>query len=80
MSPDRGAERGVFVNRTLNLRSIRAIGYDEASRTLEIEFMSGSIYQYFDVPQGVHRELMAAGSHGSYLATHIKGHYRYARV
>ncbi len=28
MSPDHGAERGVFVNRTLNLRSIRAIGYD----------------------------------------------------
>ncbi len=60
--------------------NITAIGYDEASRTLEIEFTSGAIYQYFDVPPAVHQGLMSASSHGSYLASSIKGEYRYART
>ncbi|MCP9750121.1 KTSC domain-containing protein [Ferruginibacter sp. HRS2-29] len=60
--------------------NIASIGYDENSSTLEIEFLNGSIYQYFDVPQAVYEELMRAPSHGSYLATNIKGNYRFSRV
>jgi len=60
--------------------NIASIGYEESSETLEIEFLNGSVYQYFDVPNNVHNELMGAGSHGSYLASHIKGIYRYSKV
>jgi hypothetical protein len=30
--------------------NIASIGYDEDSQTLEIEFLNGGLYQYFDVP------------------------------
>ncbi|WP_268224515.1 KTSC domain-containing protein [Sinomicrobium oceani] len=60
--------------------NIASIGYDADSQTLEIEFLNGGIYQYFDVPQSVHEELMNASSHGQYLAQNIKGVYRYSKV
>ena len=60
--------------------NIASIGYDETSQTLEIEFLNGGLYQYFDVPEHVYSELMAADSHGKYLAAHIKGVYRYSKV
>jgi hypothetical protein len=64
----------------VNSTTIAEIGYDEASRTLEIMFRNGRIYQYFDVPEQEYRTLMAASSHGQYLNQYIKGRYRYARV
>ncbi len=60
--------------------SIASIGYDVNSQTLEIEFLNGGVYQYFDVPQHVYEELITAGSHGLYLSQNIKGHYRYSKV
>ena len=60
--------------------NLASIGYDEKSGTLEVEFHSGSVYQYFDVPARVHRELMAAGSHGQYFSTSIRTKFRYAKV
>jgi len=60
--------------------NIDSIGYDEETNTLEIQFLNGSIYQYFDVPFAVYDELMGADSHGQYLAQHIKGKYRYVKV
>lgn len=60
--------------------NIASIGYDADSQTLEIEFLNGGIYQYFDVPQHVHQELMNASSHGQYLAQNIKGVYRFSKV
>lgn len=60
--------------------NIASIGYDADSQTLEIEFLNGGVYQYFDVPQHVHEELMNASSHGQYLAQNIKGVYRYSKI
>ena len=60
--------------------NISSIGYDSGTDTLEIEFLNGSVYQYFDVSKQIYEELMAASSHGQYLAANIKGVYRYARV
>lgn len=60
--------------------NIASIGYDEATSTLEIEFLNNSIYQYFDVPQHIYQGLMNADSHGQYLAQNIKGIYRYSKV
>ncbi len=60
--------------------NIDSIGYDENSQTLEISFLSGGIYQYFDVPASVHEELMSADSKGKYFAANIKGPYRFSKV
>ncbi|WP_010578759.1 KTSC domain-containing protein [Leptospira alexanderi] len=60
--------------------NIRSIGYDAESQTLEIEFLNGGIYQYFDVPNSIFDGLMGAPSHGEYLAANVKGTYRYSKV
>ena len=61
--------------------NIASIGYDSMAQILEVEFLNGSIYQYYDIPQDLYEGLMAASSHGKYLNDYIKkGGYSYARV
>ncbi len=60
--------------------NIASIGYDEATQTLEVEFLNNSVYQYFNVPPNIHDELMAAPSHGVYLNANVKNHYAYGRL
>lgn len=60
--------------------NIGSIGYDVDSQTLEIGFLNGGVYQYFDVPKHVYDGIMGASSHGQYLAQNIKGYYRYSKV
>ena len=60
---------------------IVSIGYDPTSMVLEVEFNTGAIYQYYDIQQSIYDGLMAADSHGTYLAAYVKkGGYRYAQV
>lgn len=61
--------------------NLASIGYDVASSTLEIEFNSGAIYQYYGVPENEYTGLMNASSKGSYFDQHIKkGGYPYTKV
>ena len=61
--------------------NIKSIGYDSSTSTLEVEFLSGSVYQYMRVPESTYRGLMAANSHGKYLNQHVKGAgYQYRQV
>jgi KTSC domain len=66
--------------RRVDSSSLRSVGYDSRSRTLEIEFHSGSAYQYLDVPQAVFEELLAQDSLGSYFNAEIRDVYACARV
>ena len=52
--------------------ALRSVGYDPDLRILEIEFNSGTVYRYFDVPPSVHAGLMTAESKGEYYATNIR--------
>ena len=60
--------------------SVSSLGYDPVTHTLEVEFTSGRIYQYFDVPEDEYAWLNHAPSVGQHLNERIKGHYRYARA
>ena len=60
--------------------NIEAVGYDEDSSTLQVEFKNGGTYQYFDVPEQFFEGLRDADSVGRYLASVIKGSYRYSKV
>lgn len=60
--------------------NIASIGYDPDSGVLEVEFLNGGIYHYYDVPEYIHNELISASSHGGYLAANIKGRYSYSKV
>jgi hypothetical protein len=69
------------MDRTLVRSSnIRSIGYEASSLTLEVEFKSGSLYQYMGVPQNQYEALMNARSIGRHLNSNIKGRYRYVQI
>ena len=55
--------------------NIGSVGYDPTSRTLEVEFHSGGLYQYFGVPENIYQGLMRAASKGSYFHDYIKSRY-----
>lgn len=58
-----------------------SVGYDIATRILEVEFKRGGVYRYFDVPASEHAALIAAPSVGGYLDAHIKkAGYRYEKL
>jgi len=52
--------------------NVASIGYDTDACTLEVEFLNGSLYQYFGVPESVFAGLMSAPSKGSFLDQHVK--------
>lgn len=60
--------------------TMRSVGYEAATRVLEIEFQSGAVYQYLDVPQEVHAALMQAESKGGYFNFEIRDAYRYTLI
>ena len=59
---------------------IAAIGYDADTETLEVEFVSGSVYRYGGVSQDVNEEFRQAPSKGTYFNRHIKGAYPFEQV
>ena len=60
---------------------IASIGYDRVGKILEIEFHSQkSVYQYYNVPEPEHGELMNAQSHGKYFNRFIKNKYPYEKI
>jgi 3-hydroxyisobutyrate dehydrogenase/2-hydroxy-3-oxopropionate reductase len=54
--------------------TVRSIGYRDG--TLEIEFVSGNVYRYFDVPEGLFREFMGAPSKGTFFNERIRDRFR----
>jgi hypothetical protein len=63
----------------LNSSNLSRARWDEGTQVLELEFVGGRIYQYFDVPLTVYQGLLSAGSHGAFFAENIRGHFRFAR-
>lgn len=62
---------------------IVSIGYSKESRTLEVEFKAGRVYQYKEVPAAVYDELMAAHAAGESIGKRfpaIASCYEHERV
>ena len=59
---------------------LRSVGYNAVSAVLEIEFNSGGVYQYSNVPVSVYQALINAPSHGKYFHANIKDRYHTTRI
>jgi len=59
---------------------IRSIGYDADNSTLEIEFNSGSVWQYFDFPESLWYEFESSESQGTFFHREIKNQYSESQV
>lgn len=56
--------------------AIAAVGYDAASRRLQIRFRSGDTYTFCGVPESVYDRLMGASSMGRYYDQVIRDRYQ----
>ena len=65
---------------TLTSSDLSSAGYNLENQILEIEFKSGGIYQYYNVPQSIFDGLIKATSHGQYFHQYIKDIYRYSKI
>ena len=65
----------------LDSSAISQVSYAAGSRTLRVRFReSGRVYEYVEVPPGVHAALTKAESVGAYFNSHIRDRYRTRRV
>jgi hypothetical protein len=60
--------------------SIASIGFDADSETLEVEFVSGTVYRYQDVEEDVYERFLGASSKGAFFNEHIRDAYLCERV
>ena len=66
--------------RTLDSSHLAAVGYDSANRLLEVEFATGQIYHFFEVPEQLYEGLTTAPSAGQYFYAYINKQFRYREL
>jgi len=54
--------------------------YDHAKAVLRVFYVSGSVYDYFKVPEAVYEEMKESGSQGTFLNLRIKGTYPFKKI
>jgi hypothetical protein len=59
---------------------VAAIRYDANTFTLRVIYVSGSVYDYKDVPEKVYKEMKEAFSKGEFLNKHIKPKYEFEKI
>jgi hypothetical protein len=55
--------------------ALAAVGYDPTTGDLEIEFRTGRIYRYSDVPSAMHEWLLRTRNKGVFVSHHLSGRY-----
>lgn len=69
----------IMIRQSVNSSMAKSIGHDSFRSILEIEFTSGEVWQYFDVPREVYNEMLTF-SIGKYFKAFIKGKYPEKRI
>ena len=64
----------------VNSSKLRAVGYDELTRTLEVEMSNGQVFQYSGVYPEVYRRFMAAPNPTAFFDDKIDEEYTGRRV
>lgn len=59
---------------------LEAVGYDERLKLLHIQFVDGSLYEYYNVPKSIYIELINASSAGKYFHKYVKDIYRFSKI
>ena len=59
---------------------VAAIKYDEITSTLRVVYVSGSVYDYKEVPEKIFKEMKTAFSKGEFLNKHIKPNYEFEKI
>ena len=68
------------LRKPLKSSKLRAAGYDERSRVMEIEFVNGDIYEYKSVSPETYRQLMSSPSPNSFFEDKIEEAFSGKRI
>jgi len=60
--------------------ALTSVSYSRNSRALDIRFVTGKTYRYFNVPPGVYERLREAPSKGAFFNAQIKERYDYRQL
>lgn len=61
-------------------RSVKSAGYDPGTRELEIEFATGKVYRYADVPESLWDWFRRTKNKGSFVTRMISANHSYRVV
>jgi len=61
-------------------RILRSVGYNNSTKILEIEFHTGLVYQYSNVPSKVYADLMHSGEIGKFFSEKIRPRFQTKQV
>lgn len=59
---------------------ISSIEYDINVQVLQIEFNSGTVWNYHNITDDVYSDFISSPSLGKYFLNHIRGQYRESRI
>jgi len=59
---------------------IRSYRYDPLQRRLDLQFVSGRRYRYYDVPEEIWRGMRQAFSKGEFFNANIRDHFRFTEM
>jgi hypothetical protein len=75
---------GSAVNRRpVTSSNIASIGWEQDSQgkgTMEVEFKSGHVYTYHEVPESVYESALGASSVGKFIASSVVDHFEHTRI
>ena len=66
---------GCVERQRLRSRAVVSAGYDEQARVLELEFRSGHVYRYEEVPPSVFDWLLRVENKGGFVRRMVQGRY-----
>ncbi len=69
-----------IIRKPLKSSKLRAAGYDEGRRVMQIEFVNGDIYEYSSVSSELYRQLMASPSPNSFFEDKIEETFSGKRI
>lgn len=69
------------MNRTgVTANGIAQVGYEQGSEILEIEFTSGKVFQFYNVPEKMFDQFMNTTQKESYYEINIYERFPYKRI
>jgi hypothetical protein len=57
-----------------------AVGYDEATNSLFVEFQDGALIKYMNVPVIDYQDMLDASSHGQFFYYNIRSDYPWVKL
>jgi hypothetical protein len=55
--------------------ALAAVGYSKRLHALEVEFVSGAVYRYSNVPPQIYRDFLSATSKAQFYDANVRGHF-----